>query len=65
MKNIATILLSQNLHVLKPSVNIHCCNCRERDSSPLDNKGKIPQIKYHATVSNNFDNENKVKYSLT
>ena len=55
MKNLATIT-SHNLEVLKPSVNVCGCKCRDRNICLLDNNCKQPQIVYQMYVSNNLDN---------
>ena len=41
------------------------CNCRDRDSCPMENQCLTPQIVYRADVSNNKDNETKFYYGLT
>ena len=65
MKNLATIISSHNLEVLKPSVNVCGCNCRDRNICLLDNNCKQPQIVYQMYVSNNLDNESKYYYGFT
>ena len=64
MINIAAIIFSHNKQVLKPKTESFGCNCRDRDSCPMENQCLTPQILYHADVSNNKDNETKFYYGL-
>ena len=50
--------------VLQPSANTYGCNCSDRNSCPLGQKCKTPQVLYQAHVSNSFDNVNKFYYGL-
>ena len=45
--------------VLQPPIKTYGCNCRNKESCPLDNKCKTPKIIYRTDVSNNVDNETK------
>ena len=65
MINIAAIIFSHNKQVLKPKTESFGCNCRDRDSCPMENQCLTPQIVYRADVSNNKDNETKFYYGLT
>ena len=65
MTNIAAIISSHNKHVLKPKIESYGCNCRDRDSCPMQNQCLTPQIVDRAYVSNNKDNETKFYYVLT
>ena len=65
MTNIAAIISSHNKQVLKPKIESYGCNCRDRDSCPMENQCLTPQIVYPADVSNNKDNETKFYYGLT
>ena len=51
--------------VLKPKIESYGCNCRDRDSCPMENQCLTSQIVYRADVSNNKDNETKFYYGLT
>ena len=63
--NIAAIISSHNKQILKPKIESYGCNCRDRDSCPMENQCLTPQIVYRADVSNNKDNETKFYYGLT
>ena len=65
MTNIAAIISSHNKQVLKPKIESYGCNCRDRDSCPMENQCLTQQIVYRADVSNNKDNETKFYYGLT
>ena len=65
MTNIAAIISSHKKQVLKPKIESYGCNCRDRDSCPVENQCLTPQIVYRADVSNNKDNETKFYYGLT
>ena len=65
MTNIAAIISCHNKQVLKPKIESFGCNCRDRDSCPMENQRLTPQIVYHANVSNNKDNERKFYYVVT
>ena len=64
MKNMATIKSSNYQQVLQPSANTYGCNCSDRNSCPLGQKCKTPQVLYQAHVSNSFDNVNKFYYGF-
>ena len=53
MINIAAIIFSYNKQVLKPKIESFGCNCRDRDTCPMENQCLKPQILYRADVSNN------------
>ena len=65
MKNMASIISSHNKQILQPPTETYGCNCRDRESCPLDHKCKTPRIIYRADVSNDVDNETKFYYGLT
>ena len=59
MRNIASIISSHNKSVLRPIIQDHDYNCRQKNDCPVQNKCLIPNIVYEATVTNNVD-----KYSI-
>ena len=65
MTNITTIFFSHNKQLLKPKIESFGCNCRDRDSCPMENKCLTPQTVYHAYVSNNKDDETQFYCGLT
>ena len=64
MTNIAAIISSHNKQILKPKIENFGCNCRDRNSCPMENHCLTPQIAYRADVSSNKDNETKFSYGL-
>ena len=65
MTNIAAIISSHSKQVLKPKLESYGCNCRHRDSCPMENQCLTPQIVDRTDVSNSKDNETKFYYGLT
>ena len=65
MTNIAAIISSKNKEALKPKVENFGCNCRDRDSCPMENQFLTPQIVYRADNSNSKVNERNLYYGLT
>ena len=61
MKNMASIISSHNNQAQQPPIKLYGCNCRNKESCPLDNKCKTTKIIYRADV----DNEIKFYYGLT
>ena len=62
MGNISSIILSHNKSILNPVSNIkYGCNCRSKESCPLQNKCLTPKIVYRADVKN-VTNDEKIFY---
>ena len=60
MGNISSIILSHNKNILKSvSDTEYCCNCRFKESCPLQNKCLTNKIVYRADVKNPTNNEKK------
>ena len=51
MRNIASIISSHNKSVLRPIIQDHGCNCRQKNDCPVQNKCLTPNIVYKATVT--------------
>ena len=64
MRNIASIISSHNKSVLKPIIQDHGCNCRQKNDCPMQNKCLTPNIVYEATVMNNVDTVEKIYFGL-
>ena len=61
MGNISSILSSHNKNILDPVSNTkYGCNCRSKESFPLQNKCLTPKILHRADVKNLTNNEKKV-----
>ena len=59
MKNMSSITSSHNKQVLDSLNENYECNCRKKESYPLDNKCLTPNIIHEAQVTNNTNNEHK------
>ena len=61
MKNINSDISSYNKSILNPRTTSFGCNCRKKESCPLNGECLISQIVYRATVTNAV-NEHMKKY---
>ena len=59
MKNMGSIIFSLNEQVLQPRNENYGCNCRKKESCPLDNKYFRPNIIYEAQITSNTNDEDK------
>ena len=57
-KKMASLIATHNLSILNPNDQVYDCNC------PLQHKCLTPGIVYHATVTNNKDDFEKLYYGL-
>lgn len=64
MKNMAFIISSHNKHVLQPCNKNYKCNCRKKESCPLENKCLMPNIIYEAQIINNANDEHGKYFHL-
>ena len=60
LRNIPSIIASHNKSILRPKAKEHGCNCRNKESYPLQNQCLTPNVIYEATVVNNSGNEKRV-----
>ena len=58
-RNMKSIISSHNKQILTPKNKQVGCNCRIKNSCPLDNKCLTAPVIYQADVMNNLDNEYK------
>ena len=56
-RNMKSIISSHNKQILTPKNKQVGCNCRIKNSCPLDNKCLTSQLIYQADATNNLDNE--------
>ena len=63
-RNMKSIISSHNKQILTPKNKQVGCNCRVKNSCPLDNKCLTSQLIYQADVTNNLDNEYKYYLGL-
>ena len=59
-----SILSSHKKQILTPKNKQGDCNCRVKNSCPLDNKCLTSQLIYQADVTNNLDNDYKYYLGL-
>ena len=60
-----SIISSHNKQILTHKNKQVECNCRVKNSCPLDNKCLTSQLFYQADVTNNLDNKYKYHLGLT
>ena len=66
MSNMSSILTSHNLNTNNPyKTQTYGCNCRIRESCPLQNQCLTPKIIYRADVENDINSETKFYFRLT
>ena len=65
MRNISSIIASHNISVLRPKAKEYGCNCRNKESCPLQNQCLTPKVIYEATVVNNSDDEKRVYFGAS
>ena len=66
MSNMSSILSSHNLNVINPcKTQAYGCNCRIKESCPLQNKCLTPKIICRADVENDISSETKFYFELT
>lgn len=66
MNNIGTIISTHNKKMLsKKETTEYGCNCRNKDSCPLENKCLTPQLIYKAEVANNINTDIKSYIGLS
>ena len=63
MKNMGFMISSHNQQVLQPRNENYRCNCRKKESCPIDNKWLTSNIIYEAQITDNTNDEHK-KYQL-
>ena len=59
MKNMDSIICGHNHDILNPKHKSIGCNCRKKDSCPLNGKCLTPKVMYHANVSHKANNDEK------
>ena len=64
MRNMGSIVSAHNRSILSPPKTNFGCNCRNKNTCPLQNKCLTPNIIYQADVTNNVDEERRVYFGL-
>ena len=66
ISNMSSILSSHNLNVINPyKTQTYGCNCRIKESCPLQNQYLTPKIIYRADVENDINSGTKFYFGLT
>ena len=65
MRNISSIIASHNKSILRPKPKEYGCNCRIKESCPLQNQCLTPKVICEATVGNNSDDEKGVYFGAS
>ena len=66
MSNMSPILSSHNLNVINSyKTQTYGCNCKKKESYPLQNQCLTPKIIYRADVENDINSETKFYFGLT
>ena len=54
-RNMKSIISGHNKQVLHPKPQTKGCNCRDKNTCPLDNKCLTPKVTYQTDVTNDTD----------
>ena len=65
MRNISSLIASHNKSILCPKAKEYGCNCRNKESCPLQNQCLTPKAIYEATVVNNSDDVKQVYFGAS
>ena len=65
MRNISLIIASNNKSILRPEATEYGCNCRKKESCPLQNQSLTPKVIYETTVVNNSDDKKRVYFGVS
>ena len=65
LRNISSIIASHNKSVLRPKAKEYGCNCRNKESCPLQIQCLTPTVIFEATVVNNSRDEKRVYFAAS
>ena len=65
MKNISSIIASHIKSILLPEAKKYGCNCRNKESYPLQNQCLTPKVIYEAAVVTNSDDKKRVYFGAS
>ena len=65
MKNISSIIASHIKSILLPKAKEYSCNCRNKESYPLQNQCLTPKVIYEAAVVTNSDDKKRVYFGAS
>ena len=60
----SSIISSHNKRLLRPKTTEYGCNCRTRETCPLQNQCLTPNLIYRADVENNANRGTKIYFGL-
>ena len=63
-KDMDSIISGHNHNILNPKEKSFGCNCRKKDSCPLNGKCLTPKLIYYAGVSKETNSDQKVYFGL-
>ena len=64
MKNINSVISSHNKNILNPRTTLFGCNCRKKESCPLNGECLTSQLVDRATVTNAVNEDMKNRNTL-
>ena len=64
MWNISSIIASHSKSILRPKAT-YSCNCRNKESCPLQNQCLTPKVIYEAAVVNDIDDKKRVYFGAS
>ena len=67
MKNMDFVISGHNRNILNPKQISFGCNCRKKDSCPVNGECLTPEVttSYHNETTNEANNERKFYFGLT
>ena len=64
LRNIISIISSQDCNILSPKQQSFGCNCRIKNECPLNGESQTPSVIYRADVVNDSNDEEKLYLGL-
>ena len=64
INNMDTIISGHNYNILNPKHKSFGCNCRKKDSCPLNGEYLTPKVIYRTDVSNEANKDQKFYFGL-
>ena len=65
MRIISSIIASYNISISCPKAKEYGCNCRNKDSCPLQNQCLTAKVTYDPIAINNKDDEKRVYFGAS
>ena len=62
MSNISSIIAGHNKSLLQPQITKYECNCRVKNTCPLQNQCQTPNLIYRADVENKINDEKNIYF---